>query len=633
MSRRLRFEDEKRGEETLPVEPSQPDELPPDNALPDNAPPADATATSGQNVPKLESKFKQDKERARHSDKLRHEDAPATSSGATPKADKKAIREDKKLSESKLRLEKSGKKLESAKEKLAAQKPPKKPGLVKSAGRAAGGQVWLVTHSKIYQAENENVGVKAAHRAELAGEGAARGGYRFVRSSIRARPARRARNLERRDVKLRADHHYRAMVNENPELRKNTVARHFQKRRIKKQYQKQAREAAKKSAKTAAKTAKETTVKTIAIAKRIGQAIILFIKTNPKAALIILACIVLVVIIQSCVSSALTIGNSMGGAVISSTYPSEDSEMLAAEAAYSALEAYLQFQIDNFEVHYPGYDEYHYSLDEIWHDPYVLISILTATRDGAWRLSDVQLMIAMLFDLQYTLTTTLTVEVRYYTEYWSYTDPITGVTIEGSYEVAYNYYICNISLSNFNLSHLPIYIMGEEQLSRYALYMATLGNRPDLFPTHLYPRAASLQEPTRHDIPQEYIDADPVFAAMIAEANKFVGFPYVWGGYSPSTSFDCSGFVSWVLNNSGWNVGRLGAKALYNICTPVTPANARPGDLVFFWRTYDAPDPDAPTHVGIYVGDGMMIHAGNPIGYTSINTTYWQNHFFGFGRP
>jgi len=175
--------------------------------------------------------------------------------------------------------------------------------------------------------------------------------------------------------------------------------------------------------------------------------------------------------------------------------------------------------------------------------------------------------------------------------------------------------------------------MGEQALGRYALFMMTLGNRPDLFPAHLFPHASSYKEHGKHDIPQGYLDADPTFAAMMAEAQKFLGMPYVWGGSSPVTSFDCSGYVSWVLNQSGWDIGRLGASGLYNICTPVTPGNARPGDLVFFIGTYNAPDPNAPTHVGIYVGDGMMIHAGNPIGFASINTAYWQNHFFGFGRP
>jgi hypothetical protein len=212
----------------------------------------------------------------------------------------------------------------------------------------------------------------------------------------------------------------------------------------------------------------------------------------------------------------------------------------------------------------------------------------------------------------------------------SYTDPDTGETIDDSYEEAYDYYICSVKLENFNLSHLPIYIMGEQQLSRYALFMATLGNRPDLFPVYLYPHASEYKEYGKHDIPQEYLDADPVFAAMIAEAEKYCGMPYIWGGYCPATSFDCSGFVSWILNSCGWNVGRLGAQGLYGVCTPVSAANARPGDLVFFHSTYDAP---GITHVALYVGDSYILHAGSPIGYASIDTSYWQAHLYGFGRP
>jgi hypothetical protein len=185
-----------------------------------------------------------------------------------------------------------------------------------------------------------------------------------------------------------------------------------------------------------------------------------------------------------------------------------------------------------------------------------------------------------------------------------------------------------VTLENLNLSHLPLEIMTETQLSRYALYMATLGNRPDLFPSHLYPNASTVLEFETYDIPPEYLQ-DEVFAAMIAEANKYLGYPYVWGGSSPATSFDCSGYLSWVLNKSGWNVGRLTAQGLYNICTPVSAGNAKPGNLIFFVGTYDTP---GISHVGLYVGDGMMVHCGNPISYTSVNTAYWQSKFFAFGR-
>ena len=292
----------------------------------------------------------------------------------------------------------------------------------------------------------------------------------------------------------------------------------------------------------------------------------------------------------------------------------------------------VQFQDINYQLSqnedksaiHSGYDEYHYDLDEIEHDPYVLMSILTAYHQGEWTLSQVQGTLAMLFDKQYTLTETVVVETRYRTE--TSTDPETGETT--SEEVPYDYYICYVTLDNFDLSHLPVYIMGEDQVSMYAVYMATLGNRPDLFPQSEYPNASTRQDYLDYDVPPEALE-DEVFAAMLAEAEKYLGYPYVWGGSSPSTSFDCSGFVSWVINHSGWDVGRLGAQGLCNICTPVSSANAKPGDLIFFKGTYDTP---GVSHVGIYVGNGMMIHCGSPISYASINTSYWQSHFYQFGR-
>ncbi|MDE7170524.1 MAG: C40 family peptidase [Oscillospiraceae bacterium] len=198
-------------------------------------------------------------------------------------------------------------------------------------------------------------------------------------------------------------------------------------------------------------------------------------------------------------------------------------------------------------------------------------------------------------------------------------------------QAEYEYTICKVKLTNFDLSHLPVYVLDEDGMHLYATYMATLGNRPDLFPTSEYPNASQREDYLDYDVPPEALK-DEVFAAMLKEAEKYLGFPYVWGGTNPSTSFDCSGYVSWVINHSGWNYGRLGVIGLENVCTPVSRANAKPGDLVFFIGTYDAPYPDRPSHVGIYVGNGMMIHCGSPISYANINTPYWQNHFYSFGR-
>ena len=251
----------------------------------------------------------------------------------------------------------------------------------------------------------------------------------------------------------------------------------------------------------------------------------------------------------------------------------------------------------------------------------MLISILSVLHEGAWTADQVQGTMETLFDRQYILTEDVVVEVRYQTE--SRTDS------EGnSYtvEVPYNYYICYVTLENKNLSHLPLEMMGEEQMARYSLYMSTLGNRPDLFPESAYVGKYITNPPADYDVPEEYLD-DETFAAILGEAEKYLGYPYVWGGSSPATSFDCSGFVSWVINHSGWNVGRLGAQGLYNICTPT--GSPKPGDLVFFIGTYDTA---GVSHCGIYVGDGMMIHCGDPIQYANLNTSYWQSHFYAYGR-
>ena len=606
--------------------------------------PDSPVGTSGQNVQKKKSKLKPDGEQYNPVDRLRWEDTPphddvdtgndipydpidgdipfedAADGDMPPPTDKKAAREGKRLDKSKHRMEKSGDKLDSARDKLAKQKPVKKPGAIKTAGRMVGAEAWSVVHGKLYQVERENVGIEAAHRTELVGEAALRGGTRFVKKRIRTRPARRVRKWERKNVKANADHAFRQMVQEHPELKKNAAARYAQKKRIKKQYQKQAQEAAKATKKAAEKTAVTT--------EKIAKSVVGFVKRHPVGSLIALLAFLLIILLQSCMGMMATVGDGAVGAIGASTYPSEDSEMLAAEAAYAGMEAALQYELDNYTRLHSGYDEYNFDLDSIEHDPYVLISLLSAWHDGAWTLAEVQGTLTMLFAHQYTLTETVTVEVRYRTETSSYTDPDTGETTTESYEVAYNYYICDVALDNYNLSHLPVFIMSEEKVGRYALYMATLGNRPDLFPGYLYPHASTIMPYTDFDIPPEYL-TDEVFAAIVAEAEKYLGYPYVWGGSSPVTSFDCSGFVSWVINHSGWDVGRLGSDGLWGICTPVSSANAKPGDLIFFHSTYDTP---LTSHVGIYVGDGMMIHCGNPISYASINTNYWQTHFFGFGR-
>lgn len=487
-------------------------------------------------------------------------------------------------------------------------------------------EVLLTAHNEIHKVEQENVGVEAGHKGEELAERGLSYGKSKVQAGIRQRrmkPWREAAKAERASVRANADFLYQKALHDDPALAaSNPVSRYLQKKRIQRNYAKQVRQAG--------KTAKDTAAATKSAAQKAKDAFketFLYVRNHGRAVLLIIGIGVCVGLLFGGMSSCSMMGGSGVSGVFLSSYLSEDADMLAAEAAYAGLEAELQNELDNYESLHPGYDEYRYDLDTIGHDPYVLISILSALHEGVFTMDQVQSELQMLFERQYTLTQSVTVEVRYRTETDTWTDE-EGNTHTDTYEVPYDYYICTVTLENFDLSHLPVYLMDEEQLSLYATYMSTLGNRPDLFGTAEYPNASTLQEPTYYDIPPEALE-DETFAAMIAEAEKYLGYPYVWGGSSPSTSFDCSGFVSWVLNHSGWSVGRQTAQGLYNLCTPVSSAQAKPGDLIFFVGTYDTP---GVSHVGIYAGGGMMIHCGNPISYASINTNYWQSHYFSFGR-
>ena len=542
-----------------------------------------------------------------------------TSGQSVPKSRKSKFRrksQQQKTAESKLRMERRGEKLDAARKKLAKQKPLKPKGPVRRVAGVAGRGVHGFVHGKIYEVEHENVGIEGAHRTELAGETVLRHGTRFVKKQIREHPARAVRRAESRHTKATADYYYRKTVEEHPEMQKGgALSRYLQKQKIKRQYAKQVREAAKQGGKTAEKA--------VSSAGKLTEKVVAYAKEHPVGLLAAALCLILLLSLQSCLSSMTTVGNGLVGAVAASTYPSEDADMLGAEAAYCAMEDELQDYLDSYQRTH-DYDEYHFDLDDIEHDPYVLISILTALREGAWTLEEVQGTLQMLFDRQYILTEDVVVEQRYYLETDTWTDE-DGNTHSDTYRVYYDYYICYVTLENFNLSHLPIYIMGEDQLSRYALYMATLGNRPDLFPSSPYVEKYT-SPPVEHDIPEAYL-ADETFAAILKEAEKYVGYPYVWGGSSPSTSFDCSGFVSYVYNQCGWDLGRLGAQGLYNISARTS--SPKPGDLVFFTGTYDTP---GISHVGIYVGDGWMLHCGDPISYANLNTSYWQSHFYAYGK-
>jgi hypothetical protein len=321
--------------------------------------------------------------------------------------------------------------------------------------------------------------------------------------------------------------------------------------------------------------------------------------------------------------------------IIATSYTAEDEEITGADADYTTLENGLRQRVNRIETDYPGYDEYRYSLDEIGHDPFELASYLTARYNDYTRAA-VQGDLSALFSQQYALTFSPVTEVRYRTETrtgsYSWTDA-DGNTHTETYtyevQVPYNYYILNVKLVNRSLGSVALSNLTPEQAEMYDVYMETKGNKPELFADNVY---VNRGEYTDYDIPPNAL-TDVKFAAMIREAEKYLGYPYVWGGSSPSTSFDCSGFVSWVINQSGaGSVGRMTANGLFNYCAIIPTSQAKPGDLIFFIGTYDAPDHTMPSHVGIYVGDNMMLHCGNPISYASVTTSYWTSHFFAYGR-
>ena len=502
-------------------------------------------------------------------------------------------------------------------EEVDKKKPPSK--LTHAARDAPANLILSQVHREVRQSEDDNVGVEAAHKVEQAVES----GGRLVQSAHRAhqlKPYRAAIRAEKKLERANLDALQKKAEIDSPTS--NPVSKWQQKQAIKKQYaaakHNQAAQTTAKAAENTAKAAKKAAEK----AEKAGK----YVWEHRRGFAIAAAILLMLAFLLNGLSSCSVIMDGVGSGIAASTYPSQDADMLGAEAQYCEMEAELQRYLDTYESTH-DYDEYHFDLDTIEHDPYVLISMITALHQGEWTLDEVQGTLQMLFDRQYILTEDVVVETRYRTETDTWTDA-DGNTHTDTYQVPYDYYICTVTLENFNLSHVPVYIMSEEQLGMYATYMATLGNRPDLFPGSGYIGKYVEGSYTDYDIPPEALD-DEVFAAIIKEAEKYLGYPYVWGGSSPSTSFDCSGFVSWVINHSGWDVGRLGAQGLCNICTPVSSDNAKPGDLVFFTGTYDTP---GVSHVGIYVGNNMMIHCGDPISYANLNSSYWQSHFYRYGR-
>lgn len=508
--------------------------------------------------------------------------------------------------------------------------PPKPSGIKRTATHAPVDTLSANVHKSISRYEDDNVGVQTAHQTELGAETA----YHVADHAVYSHKLKaydKAEKLVSKSDKANVNALFEKFKKDNPNASSNPLSRWQQKHKIKKEYAAaRAGKGGKATAKGAEKTAKG--------AKNLTQKITDFCVSHKTALLWVLAIGLLFMVISGMFSACSTMFQGGTQVVLGTSFTAEDEDILGADEDYTALENDLRSQVDNIESTHPGYDEYRYALDEIGHNPYELASYLTVVFEDYTR-EEVQATLQQLFEQQYELILEEEVEIRTRTETRTgtrtHTDPETGETWEEEYEyeveVEYEYYILNVTLRNYGLGNV-IHSSGlsADQLERYEVLLETLGNRSYLFGEDVSSAPGGGGEYTDYDIPGEAL-TDTAFANMIREAEKYLGYPYVWGGSSPSTSFDCSGFVSWVINNcgNGWSVGRQTANGLKNLCDIIPPSEAKPGDLIFFQGTYNT---SGASHVGIYVGNGMMIHCGDPISYASIETNYWQQHFYCFGR-
>lgn len=467
-------------------------------------------------------------------------------------------------------------------------------------------------HRQIRRVEDDNTGVQAAHETEQGAES----GMRLV-----VRSARRARLNASRHTEQAAQ-----AVRPQAPSSSNPLSRWRQKRAIRRTYM--TGQAAGETARSAAQAGGA-----VARAKRGVKALA---ARSRKTYLLAGALVALLAFVMNGLSSCAPLVQSAVQSLVIAAYPAGDEDLLAAERYYANLEKELQNELNHYASYHPGFDEYRIEADDIWHDPHVLMALISAHANGEWTVDDAYGYMDRLFEKQYILTEDIEEETRYRREWVTHhekiVDPETGEITWRPYEVLedvpYTYRICNVTLDNFNLSHLPFYVLSREGVGRYAMYISVLGMREDLFRGNPY--ASTLREPGEYDIPADVMQ-DETFRRLIEEAEKYIGYPYVWGGDSPETSFDCSGFISYVFAASGVrDVGRLGATSLYGRCTPIAPQEARPGDLIFFEGTISGEE--GITHVGLYVGGNHMLHCGSPIGYADLTDSYWQNHFYGYGR-
>lgn len=586
---------------------------------------------AGKKNPNLGDKLRQEREGAENTlrDSRSKTADSSTGDGGKKKAEhRRQIRHEADLAKMRSKKLKSDQEVKAKKNAAASGKKGGKP---KKPGNLAADALSAKAHQSVRNADQDNnSGVEAAHFTEGSAEGAARAGSRF-QYGRKLRQYKKLERLEKKGNKDAVDSIFAERMKSDPQAGSNLFSRWRQKQAIKKEY------AAAKAGAAAAENTASGTAKaaqgTVSITEKAFQ----FVQSHSHIIIGIAAVGLLVLVIAGSVSSCSVLINGGGNVVLGTSYTAEDEDLKGVETDYTKLEDKLRKQIDRIETDHPGYDEYHYNLAEIGHNPYELASLLTVEFENYTR-SQVQARLQSIFEAQYELKLEEKVEIRTRKETrvgYRY-NPITGTGHTYTYQVTvqYEYKILNVTLLNRGVDYVARNSgLTDDQLQRYEVTLECRGNRDDLFAGIAFATpdgAGSSGEYQDYDIPGEAL-TDEKFRKMITEAEKYLGYPYVWGGSSPSTSFDCSGFVSWVINHcgNGWNVGRQTANGLMGKCDIIPKSEAKPGDLIFFQKTYNT---SGASHVGIYVGNGMMIHCGSPISYASIETSYWRQHYYCMGR-
>lgn len=586
---------------------------------------------AGKKNPNLGDKLRQEREGAENTlrDSRSKTADSSTGDGGKKKAEhRRQIRHEADLAKMRSKKLKSDQEVKAKKNAAASGKKGGKP---KKPGNLAADALSAKAHQSVRNADQDNnSGVEAAHFTEGSAEGAARAGSRF-QYGRKLRQYKKLERLEKKGSKDAVDSIFAERMKSDPQAGSNLFSRWRQKQAIKKEY------AAAKAGAAAAENTASGTAKaaqgTVSITEKAFQ----FVQSHSHIIIGIAAVGLLVLVIAGSVSSCSVLINGGGNVVLGTSYTAEDEDLKGVETDYTRLEDKLRKQIDRIETDHPGYDEYCYNLAEIGHNPYELASLLTVEFENYTR-SQVQARLQSIFEAQYELKLEEKVEIRTRKETrvgYRY-NPITGTGHTYTYQVTvqYEYKILNVTLLNRGVDYVARNSgLTDDQLQRYEVTLECRGNRDDLFAGIAFATpdgAGSSGEYQDYDIPGEAL-TDEKFRKMITEAEKYLGYPYVWGGSSPSTSFDCSGFVSWVINHcgNGWNVGRQTANGLMGKCDIIPKSEAKPGDLIFFQKTYNT---SGASHVGIYVGNGMMIHCGSPISYASIETSYWRQHYYCMGR-